>query len=67
MKTSRYGSGSEVVCEGLWLVEERVAEVEVLRTTLAASIAAGGAVDDAKMDRAPDACEAELAREGIGA
>jgi hypothetical protein len=31
------------------------------------SIAAGGAVDDAELDRALDACDAELAREGIGA
>jgi antitoxin ParD1/3/4 len=44
----RYGSASEVVREGLRLVEEREAKLIALRTTLDASIARGGShsVDD---------------------
>jgi antitoxin ParD1/3/4 len=39
---SRYGSASEVVREGLRLVEEREAKLAALRETLDASIARGG-------------------------
>ena len=38
----RYGSASEVVREGLRLVEEREAKLAALRETLDASIAGGG-------------------------
>ena len=38
----RYGSASEVVREGLRLVEEREARLAALRETLDASIARGG-------------------------
>ncbi len=38
----RYGSASEVVREGLRLVEEREAKLAALRETLDASIARGG-------------------------
>jgi antitoxin ParD1/3/4 len=38
----RYGSASEVVREGLRLVEEREAKLMALRETLDASIARGG-------------------------
>ena len=46
VKSGRYGSASEVVREGLRLVEEREAKLAALREKLDASIAAGGEVSD---------------------
>lgn len=47
LKAGRYGSASEIVREGLRLVEEREAKLHALRETLDASIARGGAHSEA--------------------
>ena len=64
VKTGRYGSASEVVREGLRLVEEREAKLLALRETLNASIARGGHNTEDDLIRALDAKEAELAKAG---
>ncbi len=63
----RYGSASEVVREGLRLVEEREAKLLALRATLNASIAQGGEVTDAELDADIAAKSAELRSKGYGA
>jgi antitoxin ParD1/3/4 len=60
----RYGSASEVVREGLRLVEEREAKLLALRAALDDSIARGGEVTDAELDAALGS--AELPRKGVG-
>lgn len=66
VKTGRYGSASEVVREGLRLVEEREAKLKALCATLDASIAAGGEVTEDALDQAIAAQSEALKRKGIG-
>lgn len=63
----RYGSASEVVREGLRLVEEREAKLLALQTTLNASIARGGIVTDEELDADMAAASARLRGKDIGA
>lgn len=60
VKDGRYGSASEVVREGLRLVEEREAKLVSLRQTLEASIARGGAISDDELGAAIETRVAEL-------
>jgi antitoxin ParD1/3/4 len=65
VRSGRYGSASEVVREGLRLVEEREAKLKALRAMLDASIAAGGEASDADIDNALEAKAAQLSKEGF--
>ena len=65
VQEGRYSSASEVVREGLRLVEEREAKLRALRETLNASIAGGGDVSDDELDAALAAEAKDLAREGF--
>ena len=65
VKSGRYASASEVVREGLRLVEEREAKLLALRASLAASMEAGGRNFDDALLRALDAKEAHLAEAGF--
>ncbi|MFY7962923.1 MAG: type II toxin-antitoxin system ParD family antitoxin [Elsteraceae bacterium] len=64
VKNGRYASASEVVREGLRLVEEREAKLQSLRDTLNASIAAGGENTLEDLARVLDATGKELKAAG---
>jgi antitoxin ParD1/3/4 len=64
VEEGRYSSASEVVREGLRLVEEREVKIASLRRTLEASIARGGDISEEELDASLDAVEAELKKEG---
>lgn len=64
VKAGRYGSVSEVVHEGLRLVQEREARLEALRGTLDASIARGGQNTEEDVQRRLAATGEELRRAG---
>jgi antitoxin ParD1/3/4 len=52
VEQGRYSSASEVVREGLRLVEEREAKLQALRDTINASIAEGGSYTDEEVREA---------------
>jgi antitoxin ParD1/3/4 len=64
VKEGRYGSASEVIREGLRLVEEREAKLTALREEIRAAIAEGGAVESAEVDRELDEFTRELEAKG---
>ncbi|MCC2608907.1 type II toxin-antitoxin system ParD family antitoxin [Neorhizobium sp. Rsf11] len=64
VQDGRYGSASEVVREGLRLVEEREAKLSALRETLQRSIEAGGDVSEEELDAFLDAEFEKLEKEG---
>jgi antitoxin ParD1/3/4 len=64
VREGRYGSASEVVREGLRLVEEREARLRALRQTLEASIAEGGAFSQDDGAAALSAKAQALSQEG---
>ena len=66
LREGRYASASEVVREGLRLVEEREARLRDLRTTLSTSIAKGGEVGDDRLDEALAGRRAQLREAGVG-
>ena len=65
VKDGRYGSASEVVREGLRLVEERETKLLALRAMLDASIAQGGELTDEQLDSDLAAQSAKLRSQGI--
>ncbi len=64
LKTGRYGSASEIVREGLRLVEEREAKLAALWETIEASLARGGQSSDDDIDIQLDKVAEELKSQG---
>lgn len=64
LKTGRYGSASEIVREGLRLVEERETKLAALRETIEASLARGGQNSDDDIDIQLDKVAEELKSQG---
>jgi antitoxin ParD1/3/4 len=65
MKTGRYGSASEIVREGLRLVEEREAKLVALRETVEASLARGGENDDDAISQRLEQVAEQLMSQGF--
>lgn len=64
VESGRYGSASEVVREGLRLVEEREAKLTALREMIQASIAEGGDYSDEEIGRELEAQFERLKKQG---
>ncbi|CDN53064.1 Hypothetical UPF0156 family protein [Neorhizobium galegae bv. officinalis bv. officinalis str. HAMBI 1141] len=65
VQDGRYGSASDVVREGLRLVQERESKLSALRETLRRSIEAGGDVSEEELDVFLEAEFEKLAKEGF--
>jgi len=65
VQAGRYGSASEVVREGLRLVEEREAKLRALKATIDGAIAAGGEVSEAELDAALATASKQLRQNGV--
>ncbi|RWN02810.1 MULTISPECIES: type II toxin-antitoxin system ParD family antitoxin [Mesorhizobium] len=65
VKRGRYGSASEVVREGLRLVEEREEKLKALRAMLDKSFADDGEATEQDIDAAMEAKAEQLAKEGF--
>lgn len=65
VRDGRYGSASEVVREGLRLVEEREAKLKALRQTIHASIAEGGALSPQDVSATLSAKAQSLSSDGV--
>lgn len=65
VKAGRYSSASDVVREGLRLVEEREARLQALRETLSASLARGGENTDADLEHRLSATAERLRAQGF--
>lgn len=64
LKTGRYGSASEIVREGLRLVEEREVKLAALRETIEAAIAEGGEHSVEEVDEYLDKVLDDLEKSG---
>ncbi|CDZ45047.1 type II toxin-antitoxin system ParD family antitoxin [Neorhizobium galegae] len=64
VQDGRYGSASDVVREGLRLVQERESKLSALRETLRRSIEAGGDVSEEELDVFLEAEFEKLEKEG---
>lgn len=64
VRNGRFGSASEVVDEGLRLVERQEAALSALKAKIEAAIAEGGSLTDEEVGRHLDEVAEEMRREG---
>ncbi|WP_105401904.1 type II toxin-antitoxin system ParD family antitoxin [Neorhizobium sp. T7_12] len=64
VQDGRYSSASDVVREGLRLVQEREPKLSALRETLQRSFERGGDVSEEELDASLEAAAEELRKEG---